>query len=466
MNESDSDDWVRKEVEGCDFSDRRLKNRFEKVLADFSKCIGSSISVACQDWANTKAAYRFISNSRVSEKEILAGHFEATAERFRSTTGPVLVLHDTTEFSFKRQNPSSIGLLKQLPVQTVFGEKVYTCGVLMHSSLIVTAAGLPLGIGAIKFWTRDHFKGANALKRRINPTRVPIEKKESVRWLENLQQSTALLGEPDRCIHIGDRESDIYELFCVAQEENTHFLFRTCVDRVAGDGTTLVSKLLSREPVKGRHKINVISKGGDGRDAELEIKFTKLTVHPPEYKKRAYPELSLTVIEARERGKAKKGEKIHWKLITNLPVRSLRSAIEKLDWYAMRWKIETFHKICKSGCRAEDSRLRTAERLVNLIAICCILSWRVFWITMLRREAPCTNATWAFTKEEIKILSSLERKSSRPPDQAATSLDRCIIQIAKLGGYLARASDPPPGNIVIWRGLSRLADIQLGAALL
>jgi hypothetical protein len=87
----------------------------------------------------------------------------------------------------------------------------------MHSSLVATRDGLPLGLAAIKFWNRDKFHGANALKRRVNPTRVPIEKKESIRWLENLRQSTELLADPGRCVHIGDRESDIYELFCLAQ---------------------------------------------------------------------------------------------------------------------------------------------------------------------------------------------------------------------------------------------------------
>jgi hypothetical protein len=87
------------------------------------------------------------------------------------------------------------------------------CGISMHSSLVVTKSGLPLGLAAIKFWTRKEFKGCNALKRKINPTRVPIEEKESVRWLHNLQQSTSLLGDAQRCVHIGDRQSDIYELF-------------------------------------------------------------------------------------------------------------------------------------------------------------------------------------------------------------------------------------------------------------
>lgn len=80
----------------------------------------------------------------------------------------------------------------------------------MHSSLAVTIDGVPLGLAAVKFWTRKKFKGTAALKKKINPTRIPIEKKETVRWLENLKQSMQLLDHPGRCIHIGDRESDTY----------------------------------------------------------------------------------------------------------------------------------------------------------------------------------------------------------------------------------------------------------------
>lgn len=104
----------------------------------------------------------------------------------------------------------------------------------MHSSLAVTVEGLPLGLAPVKFWNREKFKGTAQLKRKINPTRVPIEAKESIRWLDNLRQSLALFGEPERGIHIGDRESDIYELFCLARDLGTHFVVRTVVDRLAG----------------------------------------------------------------------------------------------------------------------------------------------------------------------------------------------------------------------------------------
>jgi hypothetical protein len=175
----------------------------------------------------------------VSEEEILAGHFQSTRERLLAENEPVVILHDTTEFSFKREDIDAIGRLNKGAAGKNYQRHTnyYTsCGVLMHSSLAVTTEGLPLGLAAIKFWTRDKFKGTNSLKRRINPTRVPIEQKESIRWLENLRQSTALLNQPERCVHIGDRESDIYELFCAAKHAGTHFVVRSCVDRLAGEG--------------------------------------------------------------------------------------------------------------------------------------------------------------------------------------------------------------------------------------
>ena len=314
----------------------------------------------------------------------------------------------------------------------------------------------------MKFWTREKFKGTAALKRKINPTRVPIEKKESIRWLENLRQSTELLDDPGRCIHIGDRESDIYELFCIAQEVGTHFLVRTCVDRLAGDGDHTIADEMDEVAVKGLHRIEVRDEKGDPSEAILEIRYRRIRVLPPIGKQKRYPALTLTVIHAQERGTPKNRKKIDWKLITDLPVQSRKDAIEKLEWYAMRWKIEVFHKILKSGCKAEESRLRTAQRLANLISLFCILSWRIFWMTMLNRSAPTALPNLALTETEIALLDHLVRDKGQSASRRKT-LSRYLTKIARLGGYLARANDPPPGNIVMWRGLSRLTDIGLGA---
>lgn len=459
--------WFDRELAGCTLADERLSKRLRKLLAQIGSAMEQSIPLVCQDWANTKAAYRFFSNERVNEADILAGHFQSTHNRVAAAEGPVLVLHDTTEFTYQREKPEAIGITKSINSGRDKAGRLRShtvCGILMHSSLVVTMEGLPLGLSAVKFWSRKKFKGTAALKKKVNPTRIPIEKKESIRWLENLKQSTELLDDPGRCVHVGDRESDIYELFCAAQEVGTHFLVRTCVDRLAGDGDHTIADEMAEVAVKGLRRVEVRDSNGNPDEAVLEIRYRRVRVLPPIGKQKRYPALSLTVIHATERRTPKNRKKIDWKLITDLPVRSRKEAIEKLEWYALRWKIEVFHKILKSGCKAEESKLRTAQRLTNLISVYCILSWRVFWMTMLNRSAADASPALALTDIEIGLLDHLVKDKNQKPPRPRT-LSHYMIKIARLGGYLARANDPPPGNTVMWRGMSRLTDIALGAAI-
>jgi len=456
------DAWIQEEISKCNLPDERLSNRLGKILVDLSKGVGNSLPLACQDWAGTKAAYRFLDNPRVDEGAILAGHFDATRSRFGAADCLVLVLHDTTELSYRRADIAALGKTRK----TCTGRekdgrpRLHTvCGLLMHASLVVTTEGLPLGLSAVRFWTRKKFKGTNALKGKVNATRIAIEKKESYRWVENLKQSTDLLGSPQRCVHVGDRESDIFELFCTAQEMNTHFLVRTCVDRLAQQGNVTISGQMKRQPVQGAHCVEVRDKHGRTSKVKLRFRYSRMTVLPPIGKQKRYPALRLTAIHAREVTRPKDRAPIEWKLLTDLPVTCMDDAVEKLDWYATRWKVETFFKILKSGCRAEEAKLRTAERLTNLLAIYCILSWRVFWLCMMNRANPNASAYLAFTETELQLLDHLARTSRRSKTKP---ISHYLQSVATLGGYLARANDSPPGNMVMWRGLARLTDICLG----
>ena len=462
-----TDPWWESELAGCVFADARLGQRLHKLIERMGGAIGASLPLACQDWANTKAAYRFFSNDRVSEEQILAGPFQSTRERFAAAEGTILVLQDTTEFTYQRERPEAIGITYSVNSgKDKAGRfRMHTvCGLLMHASLAVTTDGLPLGLAAVKFWSRQKFKGTAALKRKVNPTRVPIEHKESVRWLENMRQSTGLFGDPARCVHVGDRESDIYALFCTARELGTHFLVRSCVDRLAGDGGHTIAKEMNEAQVGGLHAVEVRDGKGRTETALVELKCRRVHVLPPIGKQKRYPALALTVIHAKERATPADRPAIEWKLITDLPVATHEAAVEKLRWYAQRWKIEVFHKILKSGCRAEEARLRTAERLVRLIAVFCILGWRVFWTTMMRRVAPDAAAKLVLTGVEIALLDRLVPDKGHEPPGAGT-LSSYLIKLARLGGYLARAKDPPPGSTVMWRGLSRLTHIKLGGML-
>ena len=147
-----TDAWFDDELAGCSLADERLNKRLRKLLALIGSSMGQSIPLVCQDWANAKAAYRFFSNERVSEADILAGHFQSTHDRTAATDGPVLVLHDTTEFTYRREKPEAIGITKSINSGRDKAGRLRShtvCSILMHSSLMITTEGLPLGLAAV-----------------------------------------------------------------------------------------------------------------------------------------------------------------------------------------------------------------------------------------------------------------------------------------------------------------------------
>lgn len=217
-------------------------------------------------------------------------------------------------------------------------------------------------------------------------------------------------------------------------------------------------------PVRGQHSIEVTTEDGSISKATVELKYGRIRILPPIGKQKRYPALDLTVIHAREATEPAGRSRIEWKLVTDLDVASPKEAVEKLHWCAQRWKIELFHKALKSGCRAEAASLRTAERLAKLVAVLCILAWRVFWTTMVNRVVPNAPPRLALTATEIDVLDrAVQDKSGAPPGK---TLSCYWTKVARLGGWLARTHDPPPGITVIWRGWSRLIDLTLGASLM
>jgi hypothetical protein len=268
-------------------------------------------------------------------------------------------------------------------------------------------------------------------------------------------------------VHVANRESDIYELFCLAQDLGVRFLVRVQTNRLAEAKGTATGKpayrvfaQLADTPWAGRHRVAV----GEAEHAELQVKFAAVTTLPPVGKQKRYSPQLLTYIHAQEIDPPADRPAIYWKLVTNLPVGDLAAAIEKLGWYALRWKAEVFHKVMKSGCRAEEVRLQTAERLAKFLALIAVVSWRVFFLTMSARAEPDAEPRTVLTAVEVAVLDRIDASRSRPRLQTRT-LAAYLLQIAMLGGYLARNHDPPPGNMVVWRGLARLHDIALGISI-
>ena len=108
------DHWALSEIDETAFEDARLGRRCGDLLCRLSDRMGGTIPLACQDWANTKAAYRFFANPKVEEGDILVGHFAATKARYAVSQGPILLLQDTTEFTYQRRNPHEVGFTKSV----------------------------------------------------------------------------------------------------------------------------------------------------------------------------------------------------------------------------------------------------------------------------------------------------------------------------------------------------------------
>ena len=149
---------------------------------------------------------------------------------------------------------------------------------------------------------------------------------------------------------------------------------------------------------------------------------------------------------------------IFWVLLTNLEVQSVDQAIEKVRWYALRWNIELFHKILKSGCGVEQAQLRHADRLKKYIILKSIIAWRLFWFSRVHENHKQDGCLSVLSEIEWKILYRKSNKTKSLPKQIPT-VGEVFIWVAKLGGYIGRASDPPPGMISLWRGWQRLMDM-------
>jgi hypothetical protein len=148
-------------------------------------------------------------------------------------------------------------------------------------------------------------------------------------------------------------------------------------------------------------------------------------------------------------------------LLTNLPVTSYEKAYEKILWYCVRWRIEMYFKVLKSGFRVEACRLGHAERLARYLTVMSIVAWRLFMITLVARTDPATPCSTFLANREWKVLF-LKANTNKSLPKKPPLIGDVVIWVAKLGGYLARKSDGPPGTITLWRGWKRLADLTEG----
>jgi len=230
----------------------------------------------------------------------------------------------------------------------------------------------------------------------------------------------------------------------------------------ASENTQQVEVAIPRQRRKKAKRGQPKREGWPARQATLTLSFQAVSIHSTRSDLRASGSVTLWAVYAREESPPPGSAAIEWMLLTTEEVKTLEEALRMLDLYSRRWRIEEWHRVLKSGCKVQDHQHQTVDRLERVIAIDAVLAWRIQLMTLLSREVPDLPCTVFFDEWEVTVLEALEEKRRKAPLERPLTLVEAITSMARLGGYLARRSDPPPGAKVLWRGLLRLSGMVEG----
>lgn len=473
---SEEDSWAAEEFAKVNLGDKRLNKRLIHLCDQLSDAPESPINQACEDWSETKVVYRFFQNESVETASILAAHRAKTAQR-ADKFETILAVQDTSYFTYT-SHPKTKGLGEISLKKGKYVKEIYSHGLAMHACLAVTTEGLPLGLLSQKISARESRPTRAKAGAR---DRLPIEQKESFRWLEALHETREVMGNC-QAVTVCDRESDIYDFFKLGNELEASVLVRASADRTINRKSRYAQKDVVKlwEHIKNQHEagsyeVEVARKSKSkhssprlSRSAHVTVRFGAFLLNPPrnhpKQKTEELPDIKMNAIYVLEENPQEGEDAIEWMLLTNLEVTSFEQAYEKVQWYGLRWRIEMFFKVLKSGFRVEDCRLAHGDRLARYLTIMSIVAWRLFMITLVARTDPNQCCSRLLTRNEWEILFRKTNRNRDLPKRPPT-MKEAVAWISRLGGHLGRKCDGPPGTITLWRGWKRLKDLCEGAEL-
>ena len=437
-----------------DLEDLRLVYRGNKILGDlFSKSI-HSVRQLTENESSAKGFYRFLQNDRVSEEDIV---YNLSMNCKAACRGRYVVcIQDTTEINL---GSHSKRIKKDGYIGTTNASNTIGLGFLLHPSLVLDAAeGIPYGYADIKVWNRPlEFKSKR--ERRYNS--LPIEEKESYKWVEvSKNTKTALSKVTAGMVIVQDREGDIYEQFAMIPDKQTDLLIRARTNRILKDKTTLFD-CLSGEQAKGTYELVVDAKQTrKKRTAQMEIRYKEIEIQKTAAaSKEAASCVKLTLIEAKEVGHTG-SDKICWRLLTTMPVENIQTAKTCIEWYSWRWMIEEVFKILKKeGYNIEASELEYASSVRKMCLLIMEVIIKLFLMRLAYAEPEVDlSAATCFTKEEQDCLENqiihLEGKTEKQKNPYKTKdLKRYVWAIARLGGWKGYEHKRHPGITTLWIGL-------------
>ena len=417
----DGKNWAEKEFGGAPLGDARLSRRLVEIGAGKAEKPGVAYArVVGGDWAKTKGYYRLIDapdESAITMANILLPHREQTIRRMKGQA-VVLCIQDGSDLNFNNLSQCE-GLGEIGNNQTGAKSK----GLHLHSMVAITSDGLPLGVvraecSAPKPKDKDD-------KRRARE--IPIEEKKTFCWIEGMRDCMQLKAQMPhtRLINVLDREADFYELF---DEQRCNCSKVDLLVRAQHNRSTTAEHRLfetaRQAPIQARVNIKVPRQSArqkkskqkarpkrSARIAEVSVRYVRVEINPPSYMKDK-GSISVWVVHVREDTHPAGAEALEWSLLRTLEIQSVDDALDCVKWYCLRWRIEDWHRVLKSGCKVEDIAHKSAERLKRAIAINLVIAWRIMLMTLLGREAPEMPPEVMFSDLELEVLTAHAKKKA------------------------------------------------------
>jgi hypothetical protein len=416
----DGEQWAQNEFGGAQLGDERLSKRLVDSARIQAEMPAEAFSGAAQgNWALVKGYYRMIDkpdDCAITMEAILAPHRERTVQRMLAQQ-TVLCIQDGSDLNY-----NSLAQCEGLGVIGTNQTSATSRGLHLHSTLVVTTDGVPLGLLSAKC---EAPQGQEEEQEKASSSKKPMEERRNFCWIESVRDSNALADEmgSTRQVCVMDREADFYELFCEPRQPQVELLVRAKHDRRT-DGEYRLFETLRRSEVRATLSIRIPRQSArpklskqkacsrrSERTAQVALRYQEVELPPPcEHKDKA--PVKLWVVHIREETPPPGETPLEWFLLTTIAVTRNRIAQECIRWYRLRWRIEDWHRVLKSGCGTEKLAYRTAERLKRGIAINAVIAWRIMLMTLLGRECPELPAEVLFSDIEIEVLSAYAVKKT------------------------------------------------------
>ena len=448
--------WAEEQFGGVDLGDVRRTARLVRVAASVAAFPAGTVTKVFADDAERQGAYDFLESPHVEADALEEGVGRTVAARCGSEE-QILVAVDGSSLSFvDREGTRGVGAIGSYAAGGL--------GLKVISALALNSTGIPIGLLRQVFWRRPRQKPTN---RRPSSER-PIDKKETKHWLDAVLRSAERVrsapGAP-RITFLIDREGDSAAMLSTLVGTGHGFIVRGNWDRtVAGDDGRpwKLRDLIAYQKVLGSYEVELQAEPGRAaRTATVSIRVANIVVPLKDPVTGRKIGIRLSAVNAREMIDRPKGEEaLDWLLLTNAKVTTFKEALAIVSNYALRWRIEEFHRAWKSGhCNVEQSQLRSEQALRKWALVLAAVASRVERLKLLARDSPKLPADAEFSEIELHALVLLKRRSKKKnetiPDTVPT-IEQATLWIAELGGYTGRSSGGPPGATTISRGLFKL----------